>query len=119
MSYVLVALMSLLAEAAGAWADKIIYVSAAGDTTLILTLDQQQVHALEDGLTSIPIWIRGAVQGKVDHCRTLMIQEWMPKLQADPEVKSVPVKEDDLVEFIFNRDDYEDRAEREAKNPQH
>lgn len=114
MKYVFVLLaLSVLSRAAHA--DKVLYVTDAGDTTVLVTLTQPQVHALQHDLVDIGTWIKKAVEGKVSNCRSGMIQEWMPKLQADPAITSLPVKEDDLIELIWVRDDYEDRAETEAK----
>lgn len=99
---------------AAVYADKVLYVTDAGDTTILVTLTQPQIHALKHDLLDVGDWIRGSVQGKINSCRSRMIQEWMPRLQADPAVKEVPVNEDDLVEVIVKRDDYEDRATVEA-----
>ena len=97
-----------------AHADKVLYITAAGDTTVVLILDQPQVHALEHDLVSISDWLKGALAGKVAKCRTRMIQEWIPKLQADPKVTQIPVKEDSLVEFICRRADYKNRVEKDS-----
>ena len=99
------------------FADKVLYVTDAGDTTVVSILTQPQIHALKNDLVDIGDWIGKAIQGKANACRSRMVQEWLPKLQADPAVEVVPVEEDDLVEFIFKRDDYEDRATAKAKQP--
>ena len=44
-----------------------------------------------------------------------MIQEWLPKLYADESVSSIPASEDELVAMIIARDDYKDRAARDAE----
>ena len=52
---------------------------------------------------------------KVNNCKKRMIAEWLPKLYADDSVDSIPASEDEIVAMIVARDDYKDRAAREAE----
>ena len=65
-------------------------------------------------LVDIDSWVTTAVAGKVNNCKKRMIAEWMPKLYADDSVDSIPASEDEIVAMIVARDDYEDRAARDA-----
>ena len=98
-----------------AHADKVLYVTDAGDTTVVTTITAAQRYSLAADILSIPEWIQGAIDGKAGACRTRMITKWMPYLQADPEVLVIPKGEDDLIEFIVARSYYEDRATAEAR----
>ena len=66
-------------------------------------------------LVDIDSWVTSAVAGKVNNCKKRMIQEWLPKLYADDSVDSIPASEDELVAMIIARDDYKDRAARDAE----
>ena len=66
-------------------------------------------------LVDIDSWVTSAVAGKVNNCKKRMIQEWLPKLYADESVSSIPASEDELVAMIIARDDYKDRAARDAE----
>ena len=98
------------------YADKVLYVTDAGDTTTLAVLTQPQVHALKHDLLDIGKWIRNAILGKMETCKGRLISEGMEKLKSDPDVTEIPVKEDDLIELIVNRPDYKDRAEKEAES---
>ena len=43
-----------------------------------------------------------------------MIAEWLPKLYADESVTQIPASEDEAVALIVARDDYKNRAEKDA-----
>ena len=63
----------------------------------------------------IDSWVTSAVAGKVNNCKKRMLAEWMPKLYADDSVSSIPASEDEIVAMIVARDDYKDRAARDAE----
>ena len=66
-------------------------------------------------LVDIDSWVTTAVNGKVNNCKKRMIAEWLPKLYADDSVSSIPATEDEIVAMIVARDDYKDRAARDAE----
>jgi len=66
-------------------------------------------------LVDIDSWVTSAVAGKVNNCKKRMLQEWLPKLYADDSVDSIPASEDEIVAMIIARDDYKDRAARDAE----
>ena len=105
----------LLALAAPALADRILYVSeATGDTTLVAVLTKPQVTTLEWQLLSISKWIAGALYGKENNVRTRFLDHWRVELSKDPEVDSIPANEDLLIDFVSKRPGYQSRAEAEA-----
>ena len=67
-------------------------------------------------LDDIDSWVTTAVDGKVNNCKKRMLAEWMPKLYADDSVDSIPASEDEIVAMIVARDDYKDRAARDAES---
>jgi len=81
--------------------------------TLTTTEESVIKHQL---LVDIDSWVTTAVDGKVNNCKKRMIAEWMPKLYADESVDSIPASEDEIVAMIVARDDYKDRAARDAES---
>ena len=64
----------------------------------------------------IDSWTTSAVNGKINNCKKRMLREWLPKLYADDSVDSIPASEDEIVAMIVARDDYKDRAARDAES---
>jgi len=85
------------------------------DGVTILELSDTDIACLRNDLLSIEEWIKEAIVGKVNNCKKRMIQEWQPKLFADPHIESVPANEDDFVSLVVSRDDYKTRVEREEE----
>ena len=61
-------------------------------------------------------WVTSAVDGKINNCKKRMIAEWIPKLNADESVESIPANEEKLIEVIVARDDYKNRADRDKES---
>ena len=61
-------------------------------------------------------WVDAAIDGKIANCKKRMINEWHPKLTADPDVESVPADDDKLIAVIVARDDYKTAKEINAEN---
>ena len=78
-----------------------------------LTTTEEQV--LSDSLLDIQAWVDGAIDGKVNNCKTRMIQKWYPILLADPAIKSMPSTESGLISKIVNYSEYKNRAQLEAE----
>ena len=79
------------------------------------TLSSTEEAVLKNDLLDVQDWVDKAVDGKVNNCKKRMIAEWMPKLYADDSVSSIPASEDEIVAMIVARDDYKDRAARDAE----
>ena len=78
------------------------------------TLSSTEEAVLKNDLLDVQDWVTKAIDGKVNNCKKRMIAEWLPKLYADDSVDSIPASEDEIVAMIVARDDYEDRAARDA-----
>ena len=79
------------------------------------TLSSTEEAVLKNDLLDVQDWVDKAVDGKVNNCKKRMIAEWMPKLYADDSVSSIPASEDEIVAMVVARDDYKDRAARDAE----
>ena len=79
------------------------------------TLSSTEESVLKNDLRDVQNWVDLAISGKVNNCKKRMISEWLPKLYADDSVDSIPASEDEIVAMIVARDDYEDRAARDAE----
>ena len=79
------------------------------------TLSSLEESALKNDLPDVQDWVNGAINGKINNCKKRMIREWLPKLYADDSVSSIPASEDEIVALIVARDDYKNRAARDAE----
>ena len=79
------------------------------------TLSSTEEAVLKNDLLNVQVWVDGAIDGKVNNCKKRMLREWLPKLYADDSVDSIPASEDEIVAMIVARDDYKDRAARDAE----
>ena len=70
--------------------------------------------ALKNDLVDIGDWAQKAVKGKIANCRSRMVDEWLPRLMADPAVTAIPADEDEMIALVVARPDYKDRVAREA-----
>ena len=80
------------------------------------TLTTLEESVLKNDLTDVGEWVKGAIDGKVNSCKKRMIAEWIPKLNADESVESIPANEEKLIEVIVARDDYKNRADRDKES---
>ena len=80
------------------------------------TLSSTEEAVLKNDLLDVQDWVDKAIDGKVSNCKKRMISEWLPKLYADDSVSSIPATEDEIVAMIVARDDYKDRAARDAES---
>ena len=80
------------------------------------TLSSTEEAVLKNDLLDVQDWVDGAIDGKISNCKKRMLREWLPKLYADDSVSSIPASEDEIVAMIIARDDYKDRAARDAES---
>ena len=80
------------------------------------TLSSSEEAVLKNDLLDVQDWVDGAIDGKVNNCKKRMLREWLPKLYDDDSVSSIPASEDEIVAMIIARDDYKDRAARDAES---
>ena len=69
---------------------------------------------LEDSVLNVGNWLSGALAGKIANCKKRLVEEWLPRLYADPDVVTIPADVDEIVALVLGRDDYKTRAERDA-----
>lgn len=61
-------------------------------------------------------WIQDAVDGKINNCWKRFQQEWTTKLINDDSFTDpIPSNQADFVNLVTARDDYKDRATRDAE----
>lgn len=70
--------------------------------------------ALLNDLLDIDDWVQLAVVGKINNCKKRMAVEATAVLKADASVESMPATDEGLQKALFARDDYKNRAERDA-----
>jgi site-specific recombinase XerD len=83
-----------------------------------VNLSDEQVKSLEHDLLDLNDWVQKAVEGKISKCKDRMIQQWMPKLMADPDIVNIPADESQMIKMIVNHKNYKNRSlkEEEEKN---
>jgi hypothetical protein len=79
------------------------------------TLTATEESVLKNDLLDPQDWVAKAIDGKVANCTKRMIAEWLPKLYADESVTQIPASEDEIVALVVARDDYKNRADKEAE----
>jgi hypothetical protein len=79
------------------------------------TLSSTEEAVLKNDLLDVQDWVDKAIDGKINNCKKRMINEWLPKLYADDSVDSIPAGEDEIVAMVVARDDYKNRAARDAE----
>ena len=80
------------------------------------TLTTTEESVFKDNQSDVQDWVTKAIDGKINKCKKRMISHWTPILMADESVESIPGNEDDLIALILARDDYNNRAARDAES---
>lgn len=70
------------------------------------------LSALDADLKRRLEWV---LKHKVEQCYIRFEKEWMEKLRADPEVRSIPIDKAEFVAMVKARPDYKDRAAKDAE----
>ena len=83
-------------------------------TTYTITINETDLLALNNDLLDVDTWVQGAVAGKINACKKRMINEWQPVMFNDPAVTSIPATQDEFITAVVARDDYKNRADRDA-----
>ena len=82
---------------------------------VVVNIPNADQAALEHDLLDLDDWVQKAVAGKINSVKKRFIAEWLPKLEADPDVTDIPVDRDALIAMVRARPDYEDRTARDAR----
>ena len=79
------------------------------DLLKIVTKDGVENEGIKD-------WVEKAVEGKINNCWKRMQQNWTTKLMNDESfTDALPSNKTDFVNLVLARDDYKDRATRDAE----
>ena len=84
--------------------------------TITVNISDHDEKVLLNDLLDINTWVQGAVTGKINNCGKRMAQEATTVLKSDPSVETMPATDQGLQEALLARDDYQDRAARDAAN---
>ena len=86
------------------------------DLTITVTISDTDQKVLKDNLLDIEDWVQKAVTGKISACWGRFHQRWTDKLMNDESyTDAIPSNKTDFVNLVLARDDYKDRATRDAQ----
>ena len=82
--------------------------------TVTVNISDHNEKVLLHDLLDIDAWVQAAVDGKINNCGHRMAQEATTGLKADASVENMPATDEGLQKALLARDDYKDRAARDA-----
>ena len=82
--------------------------------TITVNISDHQEKVLLNDLLDIDAWVQAAVTGKINKCSKRMAASAAAVLKADDSVESMPATDEGLQKALLARDDYKNRAERDA-----
>jgi len=82
--------------------------------TVTVNISNADEKALLNDLLDIDEWVQAAVLGKINNCKKRMTNEATVVLKADASVENMPATDEGLIAALLARDDYKNRAERDA-----
>jgi len=82
--------------------------------TITVNISDADEKAMLNDLLDIDDWVQKAVLGKINNCKKRMAQSATVVLKADDSVETMPATDDGLITALLARDDYKNRAERDA-----
>jgi len=82
--------------------------------TVTVEISDHNEKVLLNDLLDIDDWVQQAVVGKINNCGKRMANEASAVLKADASVESMPATDEGLQKALLARDDYKNRAERDA-----
>ena len=83
-------------------------------TTVTVNISDADEKVLLNDLLDIDDWVQAAVVGKINNCKKRMAGQASAVLKADDSVETMPATDDGLITALLARDDYKNRAERDA-----
>ena len=84
--------------------------------TVTVNISDLDEKIMLNDLLSIDDWVQAAVLGKINNCKKRMAGQATAVLKADAAVETMPATDDGLITALLGRDDYKNRAERDAAN---
>ena len=86
------------------------------DLIITITINDTDQKCLKSDLLDINDWVQKAVEGKINNCWKRFHRQWTQKLTDDPSFTDpLPSNKADFCELVMARDDYKDRATRDAE----
>lgn len=91
------------------------------DSELFFEITESQKDILRNDLESETLdddlkrRIKWVIDHKVDQCYERLKNEWIPILEADPEVETIPLDRDQFVSLVLARPEYLNKSERMAQ----
>ena len=82
--------------------------------TVTVEISDHNEKVLLNDLLDVNDWVQAAVLGKINNCKKRMAAQATEVLKADAAVETMPATDDGLVNALLARDDYKNRAERDA-----
>ena len=82
--------------------------------TVTVNISDLDEKIMLNDLLSIDDWVQAAVLGKINNCKKRMAGQASAVLKADASVETMPATDDGLITALLARDDYKNRAERDA-----
>ena len=84
--------------------------------TITVTIDDTDQKCMKNDLLDLNQWVQAAVTGKKNNCWKRFQREWTTKLMDDETFTDpLPSVKEDFVNLVLARDDYKDRATRDAE----
>ena len=84
--------------------------------TITVSISDTDKKVMKNDLLDLDQWVQGAVTGKINNCWKRFQQEWTTKLMNDETfTDSIPSNKEAFVNLVLARDDYKDRATRDAE----
>ena len=85
--------------------------------TITIEVDDTDQLILKNDLLDIDDWVQQAMTGKINNCWKRMQSQWTTKLMNDESfTDSIPSNKADFVTLVTSREDYQDRAARDAES---
>ena len=82
--------------------------------TITIEISDHNEKLLLNDLLDIDDWVQAAVVGKINNCGKRMAIKATTVLKADASVETMPATDLGLQNALLARDDYKNRAERDA-----
>ena len=82
--------------------------------TVTVEISDHNEKVLLHNILDIDDWVQAAVVGKINNCSKRMANGATAVLKADESVESMPATDEALQKALLARDDYKNRAERDA-----
>ena len=84
--------------------------------TITIEVDDTDQLVLKNDLLDNDAWAQADMTGKINNCWKRMQSEWTTKLMNDESfTDSIPSNKADFVTLVTSREDYQDRAARDAE----